>query len=92
MLTCLAFELANLNRLLFYETSLVHISYQINNVLNKKRFNREPYNKNVSGSEAVYYNEKTLFCLLSKKVFLNSDTMNVTYVFQNITSTRFLII
>ena len=46
MPTFLAFEIANFNCPLFYETSLVHISHQINIIINKNRVNREPYTKN----------------------------------------------
>ena len=61
MSTSLAYELANLNCILFFETILVLIRIAINKIMNKNRVRREPYNENVLVRKAIYYNEKHYF-------------------------------
>lgn len=64
---------------LFYETSLVHIRIIINKIMEQNSVKEDHTIKKFLDGETVYYNEETLFCLISETTVFNLETMDVMY-------------
>ena len=68
---------------LIYKIDLNPVNGRISKIMERNRVTRDPYDKKILVGETIYYNKEIPSCLLSQKLFLNLETMDTIYPYQN---------